>query len=262
MQINDLVSESLKGLKYLGIYRKIIPGGAEVLLRGSVCKLLLNMDQIEQGNGGFSAVGSFSIEIGDGYIIEDLIVGYGSTAEEAVLSSIDQIVVGVLAPIAAFNADFNTEGWNNQITNFAVGGSGWNFVLGEVASNDATGDLHAVLDLQAPLINIFTPIAQYVYDRKDLRPHWIFAFLARYPDGSVDGHVRIDNELDQEAYNALRQFNWPTDQPLIWFRQFGVLEPSVQTERRHQASSAAQNGHQHSEHKTASFLSKLIGRAP
>jgi hypothetical protein len=196
----------------------------------------MEIEQIREGNGGYSAVSQLIIDLGSGDRIEDLVIGYGPTAAQAVISSIDQFVGGIVAPIAALaKKDFDSDKWGCSFTNFELPGQGsnvgWNMVLGQVISNDAGGELYSLANQHPPMFNLFTEIAQHVLNRADRQPHWIKIFLCRYQDG-LDGEVRIDNQLHEKAYQTLRNFKWPNDQPFIWFRQFGFLEPANATGER------------------------------
>jgi hypothetical protein len=104
-------------------------------------------------------------------------------------------------------------------------------VVGQVVSNDAGGELYSLTDEQPPLYEVFAQFAEDICDSDDPKPHWIKIYLCRYPN-EIDGEVRIDNHLNEDAYQALCNFKWPSKQPFIWFRQFAFLEPADETERR------------------------------
>ncbi|MBX9725536.1 MAG: hypothetical protein K2X81_29330, partial [Candidatus Obscuribacterales bacterium] len=221
-----------------------------------------NISELSKVNGGFAAVADVSIDLGGGAMVSDRIIGYGTAAQEACISAIDQFVGSMVAPIAALSMDVDLQKWRCRVTNFDIpasrGSIGWNMIVGQIVSNDQSGKLYALADNNPPIFDVITPIVQHICDRSDENPHWAKIYLYRYP-GGLDGEVRIDNEVSEEAFEILRNYIWPTKQELIWFRQFSILEPADETERRKFGAAKVRRNHApEAQPKPANFLSKFL----
>lgn len=209
-----------------GMRTRKTSSGAEIEIENSwhLCEMFFG-DFMETEDGVMSSA-MVRVGLNREIVIEDLVIGMGESVSDAAISTIQQFVISVVVPIAALSKDFSPEHHHHHqstlITQIKNKGIDWNVSLGQVISNDATGQLYAVVDKEPPM-NILWPILEQTM--ATVSPHWAKVYLCRYPDGELDGEVVIDNEVYEPGKEALFAFHWPTNQELIWFRQFCFLEP-------------------------------------
>jgi hypothetical protein len=200
--------------------------GAEIEIDNSwhLCEMFF--DDFMETEDGVMCPAMVRVGINQEIVIEDLVIGMGETVSDMAITAIQQFVGSIVIPIAALSKEFAPEhhGHNGAtiITQIKNKGTDWNISLGQVISNDVTGELYAVVDKEPPM-NILWPVLEQRL--ANVRPHWAKVYLCRYPDGETDGEVFIDNEAYAPANEALFAFDWPTEQELIWFRQFCYMEP-------------------------------------
>jgi len=228
-ELNEVTARALfECLKMAtGLPVKRTAHGAEIQIGGCWCSCEADFDNIAETEDGVMAAAYVRVVLNKDTIIEDLIVGMGEYVGDACLSAIQQFVSGIVIPVVTISNKISPKhsmhAKQATISKINYRGLNWTVALGQVASNDATGQLYQVLDQYPPIDIVWHTLQQKMAVP---RPHWAKLYLCRYPDGSMDGEVVIDNRCDEQALQGLLSFVWPTKQELIWFRQFCFIEPA------------------------------------
>jgi hypothetical protein len=231
MNLNDLALDLFcSHLNHQGIKTNVSDRVVTLDIQNLQCYL-----EVEETGGDDSAstvMVAFSLMFDENNIIRDKILGIGTNEQEAVLSSVEQWVDGILAPAVELCAPgfLKTDLPSIQLAS-KTGDKymSWAVIMGPVQSNDADGTLMRHFDETPPFCLAINTITGCL-DQPWL--HWVKLFLCRFPNNHLEGEVRIDNDVDEAGFDELSQFKWPTSQPLIWFRQFAMIVPAKELSER------------------------------
>lgn len=224
--MDDIVIEIvLRTCQTIGLRARHAGEGAEIEIGGKWCRLDAEVHEAQETDSGAIALIAYALQFGE-FDITDMVLGAAENISKAVVWSVTQFVFGMVAPVASLWQPIQQPtcvcAVSSTVSTFGGHPIEWKVSYGQVFSNDEDGRLYKIVDQQPPLMLVWESVAKHL---KVERPHWVKIYLCRYPDGEIDGEVRIDNELDGPAFQSLQRFEWPTDQPLIWLRQFGILMP-------------------------------------